>query len=97
LSYHKKHNQFFYYLPNLSFLKLTYKKGVVAGQWLQKPLIPALRRQRQANLFEFKTNMVYRVFQACETYKVRSVFKEKRDIKTTYLQGAMGSLDTCMY
>ena len=32
----------------------------VAGQWWRTPLIPALRRQRQADLFEIKASLVYR-------------------------------------
>ena len=33
----------------------------IAWQWWYAPLIPALRRQRQGDLCEFKTNLVYRV------------------------------------
>ena len=33
----------------------------VASQWWCMHLIPALGKQRQANLYEFKTSLVYRV------------------------------------
>jgi hypothetical protein len=32
----------------------------VDGQWWHRPLIPALGRQRQEDLCEFKANLVYR-------------------------------------
>ena len=32
-----------------------------AGQWWRTPSVPALRRQRQAELCEFKASLVYRV------------------------------------
>ena len=34
---------------------------VWAGQWWHTPLIPAFRRQRQADLCEFKASLVYKV------------------------------------
>jgi hypothetical protein len=37
------------------------KIGSYSGQWWCKPLIPALRRQRQADLCEFKASIVCRV------------------------------------
>jgi hypothetical protein len=33
----------------------------IEGQWWCMPLIPAFGRQRQVDLCEFKTNLVYRV------------------------------------
>ena len=31
-----------------------------AGRWWRRPLIPALGRQRQVDLFEFEASLVYR-------------------------------------
>ena len=40
---------------------MFYNKRVwAAGQWWRMPLIPALGRQRQADLCEFEANLVYR-------------------------------------
>jgi hypothetical protein len=33
---------------------------VVVGWWWCMPLIPALNRQRQVDLFEFKARLIYR-------------------------------------
>ena len=33
----------------------------VAGHWCCTPLIPALGKQRQADICEFKVNLVYKV------------------------------------
>jgi hypothetical protein len=42
------------------FLYRLLKQGL-PGQWWRIPLIPALRRQRQLDLYEFETSRVYRV------------------------------------
>ena len=34
---------------------------ILAGWWWHTPLIPALRRKRQADLCEFEASLVYRV------------------------------------
>ena len=36
------------------------KKSKAAGQWWCMPIIPALGRQRQADLCEFKNSLVYK-------------------------------------
>ena len=38
----------------------TLKRWVLAGQWWHIPLIPALERQRQVDLYEFEASLVYR-------------------------------------
>ena len=40
--------------------KRVLKKIGGAGQWWRMPLIPARRRQRQADLFELEANLVYK-------------------------------------
>ena len=39
---------------------MEFKKGKVVRQWWHTPLIPALRRQRQVDLCEFKVSPDYR-------------------------------------
>nr|XP_048293660.1 complex III assembly factor LYRM7 isoform X1 [Myodes glareolus] len=52
----------------------------LAGQWWSMPLIPALGRQRQVDLCEFKTSLVYRVLQLFRTlHRTRQqVFKNDK-------------------
>ena len=45
---------------HLSFGSQSTEKDIPAGRWWLMPLILALRRQRQADLCEFKTNLVYK-------------------------------------
>ena len=51
-----------------SFLNIEIKMGwgkchrnISAELWWHTPLIPALRRQRQVDFYEFKASLVYRV------------------------------------
>ena len=46
------------------------------------PLIPALGRQRQANLYEFKANLVYRVNSRTTRVTQRNPSSKKKKTKT---------------
>ena len=64
----KKPNRYFFFKsyswfaitdPLISFISL--KIDLLSGQWYYTSLIPALGRQRQADLCEFEVGLVYRV------------------------------------
>ena len=58
------------------------KKGFT-GLWWSMPLIPALGRQRQVDLCEFKSNLVYRV----SSRTARAVTQRNPVLKTATKKG----------
>ena len=52
-------------------------------------LIPALGRQRQADFFEFKTNLVYRVSSRTARATQRNPFSEKRELNRSIVVAAL--------
>ena len=66
---------------------LSYRNGMTTGQWWCRPLIPALGRQRQADLYEFVASLIYKSqFQNCsgcytEKPCLKKTKKEKRKKK----------------
>ncbi|MFV1180137.1 hypothetical protein QML29_29695, partial [Klebsiella pneumoniae] len=48
-------------IPHIRWYGLDSRDGEGNGWWQCMPLIPALGRQRQADLSEFETNRVYRM------------------------------------
>ena len=65
-------------MPCLANAEAALKPGYEAGRWWHTRLIPALGRQGQANLCEFKASLVYRV-----SNRTRSKATEKPCLKTT--------------
>jgi hypothetical protein len=56
---------------------LTVKTGKPAGQWWNTSLIPALRRERQADLCEFETRLDYMIeFQDNQGYLEKHYLKK---------------------
>ncbi|XP_038184960.1 uncharacterized protein LOC119813640 isoform X3 [Arvicola amphibius] len=61
-----------------------------AWRWWCTPLMPTLRRQRQADLCEFKASLIYKsCFQdRLQSYReILSRKKKRMTVKTTYLSG----------
>lgn len=48
--------------------------------WWHTHLIPALKGQRQAILYEFEADLVYSKFQASQEYTVRPCLKEQKTL-----------------
>jgi len=58
----------------------------VTGLWWPTPLIPELRRQRQAELCEFKASLVYRVnSRTAKAMQRNPVSKRKKKLSTNHL------------
>ena len=67
---------------------MSHKQTNKVRQWWHMPLIAALRRQRQVDLCEFETNLVYRVCfrtgsQATEKLSQKNKNKNKQKTKQT--------------
>lgn len=67
------------------FLKLWFCCGlkvlVLAGQWLHMPLIPALGRQKQVNLCEFKGSLAYKAsFRRARAKQWNTVLKNRQKV-----------------
>ena len=57
----------------------------IAGQWWYTPLIPALGRQRQVNLYEFEANLVYK-----SEFQDRNQSYTKKPVSKKILEGGQG-------
>ena len=68
-----------------SFLNIEIKMGwgkchrnISAELWWHTPLIPALRRQRQVGLYEFKASLVYRISSRIARATQRTLSQKKK-------------------
>ena len=66
------------HLPHSLVKSLQVRKEAQIGQWWHTPLIPALGRQRQLDLCEFKASLVFRA-----SSRTGSKATEKTCLKTT--------------
>jgi hypothetical protein len=72
------------------------RKGISRWAWWHRPLIPALGRQRQADLGELKASLVYIEFQDSQQYIERDpVIEQKEYVPAgeSYLSEFLISLD----
>jgi hypothetical protein len=70
----------------LSQIEVVIKEGAWLGASWHMPLIPALGRQRQADLHEFEATLVYTEFQENQDYTEKPYLK-KTNKKTTKKRG----------
>lgn len=79
-------------------VKYQAQKSISARQWWHTPLIPALGRQRQVTLNEFKVSLVYNA--SSTTARIRNpVLKKQNKTKNprSFLDGLVGSLLPCVF
>ena len=57
----------------------------LAGRWWRTPLIPALGRQRQVDLYEFETSLIYRASSRTGTKTTEKPCFEKAKKKKSLL------------
>ena len=58
-----------------------------ARHWLHTPLIPALGKQRQVNLYELEANLVYKEFQDSQDgYTEKQTNKQTNNQRVLYIK-----------